>query len=87
MWQRVKLAKGQHHRQRDIRRTICIVEIKRRNEIRREIIDEVDAKVRSIARPDGVSVRAALVFDGHISPGVAADGYFNALIPFQNLII
>ncbi|MBQ7651316.1 MAG: hypothetical protein IJS15_10170 [Victivallales bacterium] len=68
------------------RRTICVVEIKRRNEIGREIIDEVDAKVRSIARPDGVSVRAALVFDGHISPGVAADGYFDAIIPFQSLL-
>jgi len=68
------------------RRTICVVEIKRRKEIGREIIDEVDAKVRSIARPDGVSVRAALVFDGHISTVVAADGYFDAIIPFLTLI-
>ena len=32
------------------RRTICIVEIKRRCEIGREIIEEVDKKVRTIKR-------------------------------------
>ncbi len=68
------------------RRTICVFEIKRRKEIGRDIIDEVDAKMRSIVRPDGVSVRAALVFDGHISPGVATDGYFNVIMPFQSLM-
>ena len=68
------------------RRTICVVEIKRRKEIGREIIEEVDAKVGAIARPSGVSIRAALVFDGHISPGVAADGYFSAIVPFRKLL-
>ena len=68
------------------RRTICIVEIKRRKEIGREVIEEVDAKVRALSRPDGVSIRAALVYDGHLSPVVAADGYFDAIIPFQSLL-
>jgi hypothetical protein len=68
------------------KRSLCVVEIKRRKEIGREIIDEVDTKVRAIACPAGVSVRAALVFDGHISSGVAADGYFDAIIPFQSLM-
>ena len=68
------------------RRTVCIVEIKRRKEIGREVIDEVDAKVNALTRREGVSIRAALVYDGHLSPVVAADGYFDAIIPFSNLL-
>lgn len=68
------------------RRTICIVEIKRKREIGRETIDEVDAKVRAIRRPVGVSVRAALVYDGHLSPLAASDGYFDAIVPFDSLL-
>ena len=68
------------------RRTICIVEIKRKREIRRETIDEVDAKVRAIRRPVGVLVRAALVYDGHLSPLAASDGYFDAIVPFDSLL-
>ncbi|MBR4222959.1 MAG: hypothetical protein IKR81_17490, partial [Victivallales bacterium] len=68
------------------RRSICIVEIKRRKEIGREVIDEVDAKVNVLSRPDGVSIRTALVYDGHLSPIVTADGYFDAIVPFSNLL-
>jgi hypothetical protein len=62
------------------------VEVKRKREIGREVIDEVDRKVRSIKRPDGVSARTALVYDGHLSPVAAADGYFDAIIHFPVLL-
>ena len=68
------------------RRTICVVEIKRRREIGRETIAEVDAKLRAIRRPAGVSARAALVYDGHLSPLAASDGYFDAIVPFDTLL-
>lgn len=68
------------------RRTVCVVEIKRRREIGREAIDEVDAKIRAIRRPAGVSARAALVYDGHLSPLAASDGYFDAIVPFNALL-
>ncbi|MBQ3290157.1 MAG: hypothetical protein IJH50_12155 [Kiritimatiellae bacterium] len=68
------------------RRTVCVVEIKRRREIDRGIIREVDEKVRAIARPTGVSARAALVYSGHLSPVVEADGYFDAIVPFRRLL-
>ena len=68
------------------RRTVCVVEVKRRREIDREIIREVDEKVRAIARPAGVSARAALVYCGHLAPIVEADGYFDAIIPFRKLL-
>lgn len=68
------------------RRSMFVVEIKRRKEIGRDVIDEVDKKIRELSRPEGVSIRTALVFDGHLSPLVPADGYFDAIIPFQSLL-
>ena len=68
------------------RRSIYIVEIKRKETIDREIIQEIDACVKAIRRPDGVSIRTALVYDGNLSPVVAADGYFDAIVPFKKLL-
>lgn len=68
------------------RRTLCIVETKRMREIGREVIAEVDRKVRAIKRPDGVSVRTALVYDGHLSPVAAADGYFDSIVSFDTIL-
>ena len=68
------------------RRTICVVAVKRMREISREIIAEVDRKVRAIKRPEGISVRTALVYDGHLAPVAKADGYFDAIVPFSRLL-
>ncbi|MBP3406362.1 MAG: AAA family ATPase [Kiritimatiellae bacterium] len=68
------------------RRTIYVVEVKRKNEIGREVIAEVDEKVRRLKRPQNVSVKTALVYEGHLAPIVEADGYFDALIPFSRLL-
>ena len=68
------------------RRAICIVEAKRKKEIGRDIIDEVDRKVRAIGHPAGTSVRTALVYDGELSPVAATDGYFDAIVPFSRLL-
>ncbi len=62
-------------------RMLMLVEIKRRREIGHEIIDEVDAKARKLKFRDGLSLRTALVYDGRLSPAVAADRYFDFLIP------
>ena len=68
------------------KKTIYVVEVKRRREIERGIIDEVDAKVRCIKRPVGVSIRSALVYEGRLAPIVEADGYFDALVPIEKLL-
>ena len=68
------------------RRTVCIVEVKRMKEISREIIVDVDRKVRAIKRREGVSIRTALVYDGHLAPVAKADGYFDAIIPISKLL-
>ena len=68
------------------RRVACVVEVKRRRELGREIIDEVDEKVRAVKWPEGTAVRTALVYEGRLSPGVEADGYFDAMVPFGRLL-
>ena len=68
------------------RRTSYIVEIKRMAEIGRSIIEEVDAKVRCLKTRPNVSIRTALVYDGHLAPIVEADGYFDAIVPFKDLL-
>ena len=62
------------------------VEVKHQREIDRRVITEVDEKVRAIRRPNGVSARTALVYEGQLSPLVEADGYFDAIIPFRKLL-
>ena len=67
-------------------RKVCVVEIKRKGEIGREVEDEVEAKVKALALPRDCSVRTALVYEGRLSPGVEADGFFDAIIPFGRLL-
>ena len=47
---------------------------------------EVERKVDALSRPEGVSSKTAIVYDGHLSPLVASDGYFDAIIPFRQLL-
>lgn len=68
------------------RRSLWFVEVKRKREINREIEAEVERKVKSLSRPDGVSAKTALVYDGHLSPLVSSDGYFDTVIPFRKLL-
>ena len=65
---------------------MSLVEIKRQHEIGREVVDEMVEKVRRFPRRDDVFVRTALVYEGHLAPIVEADGYFDAVIPFRQLL-
>ena len=67
-------------------RKVCIVEIKRKGEIGREVEAEVEAKVKALALPRDFSVRTALVYEGRLAPGVEADGYFDAIVPFRQML-
>ena len=66
--------------------SICVVEIKRRAHIGREIIDEVKEKCHRLRHQSGVSVRTALVFDGELVRSVEADGFFDAIVPIRSLL-
>ena len=68
------------------RMSMCIVEIKRKANIGREIIDEVRRKCRLVPKKRGVSLHTAIVYEGEIAPSVEADGYFDAVIPFRRLL-
>ena len=62
------------------------IEMKRCQRIEASIVNEVDEKVRRIMRPEGVSARAALVYDGDLAPSVETSGYFDAIVPFRKLL-
>ena len=67
-------------------RSVCVIEIKRRKEIGREVASEVAAKVKALGMPRDISVRTALVYDGHLAPCVEAEGFFDTLIPVSELM-
>ena len=66
--------------------SMCLAEIKRMKTIGRQVIREVDAKVSKIVRPEGVSIRTALVYDGELDPFVETNGYFDAIVPASRLL-
>ena len=68
------------------KRSQCVVEIKRRTSIKKSIIDEVAAKIAKMKKSPGMSIRAALVYDGNLAETVPSDGYFDAIIPFRRLL-
>lgn len=68
------------------RRSLHFVEIKRKNEIGREVFAQVDAQISALKRQECVSAKTALVYDGELSPVAKADGYFDAIIPFRRLL-
>lgn len=68
------------------KRFIYLIEVKRRNEIGREIIEEVERKVDKIKPPKGVSIRTALVYAGHLAPIIEAEGYFDSIVEIESLL-
>ena len=68
------------------RNSMWIVEIKRQAHIGREVMDEVREKCRRLCKPENVSLRTALVYDGELARSVEADGYFDAIVPFADLL-
>ncbi len=68
------------------RRTVWVVEIKRRREIGMEVVDEVAEKVKRLGIGRRVSVRTALVYSGHLSPAVEAEGFFDAVVDAADIM-
>lgn len=67
------------------RRSVCVVEIKRKKAMGEEVIDAVAEKVKRLRLPQGLSVRTALVYDGAISPAVREEGFFDFIVPASEL--
>lgn len=68
------------------RRSLCAVEIKRQKTIGCGVIREVSRKVNMLKHSPDCSVRSALVYEGSLDDTVAADGYFDAIVPFRKIV-
>jgi len=65
-------------------RSLTVVEIKRRREIGRDIIGEVEKKL-AVLPARGKSVRTALVHAGNLSPAVEQEGFFDFIVPVEKM--
>ena len=68
------------------KRSICVVEIKRRREIGAEVMKEVAEKVARLRLADGLSVRTALVYEGDLAPSIPEEGFFDFIVPAARLL-
>lgn len=68
------------------RKSVCLVEIKRRRRIGEEAEDEVARKIKALHLPPGISVRTALVYEGELAPVVRGNGYFDFIVPASDLL-
>lgn len=66
--------------------SVCLVEIKRMREIGPGIENELREKVARLAVKSGVSVRTALVYEGELSPRLAASAYIDKFVNFSCLL-
>lgn len=67
------------------KRSLYVVEIKRKSEIGMEIVNEVEQKIARLPYDGKLSVRPVLVYDGHLSPSVVEENYFTSIIPATEL--
>ena len=68
------------------RSSVYVIEVKRRATIPASIEDEVRQKVGRLHVERGKSIRTALVYEGELSPEIAENGFFDALVPFGELL-
>ena len=67
------------------KKSVWVVEIKRRDRIGESVEAEVQAKVERMRPPRGIAVRTVLVYDGILAPEVEENGYFDYLVPVERL--
>ena len=68
------------------RKSMYIVEVKRKGRIGESVEAEVAAKVSRLRHPRGVSIRTALVYEGELAPVVRGNGYFDAIVSASDLL-
>lgn len=59
------------------RKAVCVVEVKRKNEIGEEVEREVARKTSCLKLAEDKSIRTVLVYDGRLHPVVKANAYFD----------
>jgi len=68
------------------RHALYVVEVKRRERIGEEVVDEVREKIRKIRIKRGMSVFPILVYDGVLSKRVPGDGFFSSIVSSEQLL-
>ena len=68
------------------RKSIYVVEIKRKRHIDESIEAEAARKVAKLCHQKGISIRTALVYDGELAPVVRGNGYFDAIVSSRDLL-
>ena len=68
------------------RKSVFVIEIKRKKEIGEEVEAEVARKVARLSIHKDKSVRTALVYDGNLHPIVRSNAYFDALVDVADLM-
>lgn len=68
------------------RHTLYVIEIKRREHIGEEVVDEVKEKTKKLRTVKSMSIIPVLVYSGNLSRRVLADGYFSRVISAEDLI-
>ncbi len=66
--------------------SLYVVEIKRRQRIGLEVLQEVQEKIHRIPAGTGRSIRTALVYQGRLTDSVKEEGFFDFIIPFSALL-
>jgi hypothetical protein len=66
--------------------TLYVCEVRCRSRIEQGIIKEVSRKIQALRVPRGISVRPVLIYEGELAPGIREDGYFDAMVAFQDLL-
>lgn len=66
--------------------TAYIVELKRKNVLGREIIEELREKTRRLPVRKGLSVRTVLVYEGELTKGLAASDAIDILVSVEDLM-
>ena len=65
---------------------MVLVEVKRKTEVGREVIEEVREKMRRLKRPSETSLRLVLVYEGRLDRTIEADGFFDAVVNVRDLL-
>ena len=65
---------------------MVLVEVKRKTEVGREVIEEVREKTRLLKRPSETSLRLVLVYEGRLDRTIEADGFFDAVVNVRDLL-
>ena len=70
-----------------LRQAMYPVEVKRRNTIGVEVIEQMKEKVARLPNPDAVSIRPVLVYDGNLSPAIIENAYFADVVSAADLLL